>query len=222
MKFLKTASLPPTSSEEECDCVGITIELLSSHQSDTNMLGMESLVVQTDPLRSLKSTAVTASRMIICPDDLGNKPFNVHNYIMSLLIYGEDDAPEETVLTALEDHCSKLRNLAMSALSNALALLAAEDLLPTTVAPHRDWYADVLIPKLLQDLSTSVRDPFDACYASRCLSTLAESSMEFADVMKAAGGHEAVTSAQEVGAKEFAMLALDAGNYHNVLMSCCV
>lgn len=160
--------------------------------------------------------------MILCPDDPGNKPFNVHNYVMSLLIYGEDDAPEDPVLSSLEDHSSKLRNLAMSAFSNALALFAAEDLLPTTVAPHREWYSDVLIPKLLQDLSSSARHPFDACYASRCLSTLAKSSKEFAEAMKDAGGHEAVMSAQEVGAREFAMLARDAGSYHNVLMSCCV
>lgn len=224
MKFLKTASLPPLSHKEEADCVNITSELLSSHQCDTKMLGMESLVVQTDPLKSPKSTAIMASRMILCPNDSGNQSFNVHNYIMSLLIFADQDAystPEGSVLTSLEDHSTKLRNLAMSALTNALSLFAAENTLLTIISPHREWYSNVLIPKLLQDLSTAARHPFDACYASRCLSTLAESSVDFALVMKDAGGYEAVASAQEVGAREFAMLARDAGNYHNIL-SCCV
>lgn len=226
MAFLKTASLPPVSREEETDCVNITAELLSSRQSDTNMLGMESLVIQTDPLRSPKSTAVMASRMILCPNDQGNKSFNMHNYVMSLLIYGdEDDSPsapeEDPAMAAIEDHSARLRNLAASALSNALSLLAAEGVLPAAVSPHREWYASVLIPRLIQDLSTAARHPHDACYASRCLSTLAESSVEFASKMRDEGGREATRNAEEVGAREFALLARDAGSCLKIL-SCCV
>lgn len=222
MNFLKTASLPPLSQEEEVDCVNVTAELLSSRQSDTNMLGMESLEVQTDPLRSLRSTAFMASRRILNPDEQGNEGFNMHNYVMSLVIYGDDEAlsaPEDSPLTAMEDHSTKLRNLAMSSLFNALSLLASENALLGAI--HQEWYAEVLIPKLLRDLSTAARHPHDACYASRCLSVLARTSSDFAMAMKKAGGHEAVSSAEEVGAREFALLARYAGSYHKVL-SCCV
>lgn len=225
MKFLKMATLPPVSREEEVDCVNLTTNLLSSCRSDANMLGMESLVVQTDPLKSLKSTAVMASRMILCPNDPQNSSFNAHNYVMSLLIYGEEDSPstilEGSPLASIEDHAAKLRNLAASALSNALALLASEGLLSAAVAPHREWYSNVLVPGLLRNLSSAARHPHDACHASRCLSALAECSPELARAMKEGGGEEAVESAEEVGAREFAMLARDAGNYRNIL-SCCV
>mmetsp|Transcript_21754 Transcript_21754/g.39235 ORF Transcript_21754/g.39235 Transcript_21754/m.39235 type:complete len:465 (-) Transcript_21754:216-1610(-) len=221
MAFLRTASLPPVSQEEEADCVNVTADLLSSHQSDTNMLGMESLVIQTDPLKTLKSTAIMASRMILCPDDPRNISFNMHNYVMSLLIYGHEDYPSAPEDSALEDHSTKTRNLAMSALSNALSLFASEKLLLTTISSNHEWYTSVLIPKLLQDLSTAAHHPHDACYASRCLSTLAESSVEFACTMKEAGGHDAVRNAEEVGVREFALLARDAGSCHQI-MRCCV
>jgi hypothetical protein len=221
MAFLKTASLPPVSQEEEADSVNFTADLLSSHQSDTNMLGMESLVIQTDPLKTLKSTAIIVSHMILCPDDPGNKSFNMHNYVMSLLIYGNEDIPSAPEDSALEDHSTRLRNLAMSALSNALSLFASENLLLTTLSSNHEWYTSVLIPRLLQDLSTAAHHPHDACYASRCLSTLAESSVEFACKMKEAGGHYAITHAEEVGVREFALLARDAGSCHKILR-CCV
>jgi len=223
MEFVKKIALPDISMEEQTDAVNVTADLLSSHQSDSNMLGMESLVIQTDSLKTMKSTAILASRRILCPSDPGNTSFNMHNYVMSLLIY--DDAPssanalEDT--TAFEDHPMKLRNLAMSALCNALTLFSAESLLLTAIDSNREWYTSVLIPKLLQDLSTAENHPYDACYASRCLSTLAAASNDFAIKMKDCGGYEAMKNAEQVGAQEFAMLARDAGSCHNML-KCCV
>jgi hypothetical protein len=221
MEFVKKVSLPDISMEEQADTVNVTADLLSSHQSDSNMLGMESLVIQTDPLKTMKSTAILASRRILCPKDPGNTSFNMHNYVMSLLIY--DDAPSSNAedTTAFEDHPMKLRNLAMSALCNALTLFSSESLLLTAIDSNREWYNSVLIPKLLQDLSTAENHPHDACYASRCLSTLGGASAEFAIKMKECGGHEAMENAERVGAREFAMLAKDAGSCHNML-KCCV
>lgn len=222
MEFFKKVSLPPISQEEQADSVNLTADLLSSHQSDTNMLGMESLVIQTDPLKTLKSTAILASRRILCPNDPGNKAFNMHNYVMTLLIYNDEPSPNPSIEdTALEDHSSKLRILAMLALSNALSLFSTEKLLLSTISSNEEWYTSVLIPKLLQDLSTANHHPHDACYASRCLSTLAEASVEFAITMRENGGHEAMKNAEEVGFQEFALLAQDAGSCHAVLR-CCV
>jgi hypothetical protein len=222
MEFFKKVSLPPISQEEQADSVNLTADLLSSHQSDTNMLGMESLVIQTDPLKTLKSTAILASRRILCPNDPGNKAFNMHNYVMTLLIYNDEPSPNPSIEdTALEDHSSKLRILAMLALSNALSLFSTEKLLLSTISSNEEWYTSVLIPKLLQDLSTANHHPHDACYASRCLSTLAEASVEFAITMRENGGHEAIKNAEEVGFQEFALLAQDAGSCHAVLR-CCV
>lgn len=224
MEFMKTATLPPVTHEEQVDSVNVTAGLLSCRMSDTNMLGMESLVIQTDPLKTLKSTAIIASGRILCPNDSGNSEFNMHNYVMSLLLYGgNDECPsdptEESVFTAMDDHNSKLRNLALSALFNALSLYSSENLILTTIEDNQEWYSSVLIPKLLQDLGTAENHPHDACYASRCLSTLAQSSAEFAAKMKESEGLVILNHAKEVGTNEFAMLARDAGHCHN-LLSC--
>ncbi len=224
MKFVKEVTLPPVTPEEQADAVNVTAELLSSHQSDSNMLGMEALAIQTDPLKTMKSTAILASRRILCPNDPGNGAFNMHNYVMSLLIYNEadedtEDDPSVPEETAMEDHSIKLRNLAMSALSNSLTLLSEEKLLLSCITSSQEWYTSVLIPKLLQDLSTAEQHPHDACYASRCLSTLAEASCDFSSKMRDVGGEDALKSAEEVGVREFALLARDAGSCHKILCS---
>lgn len=219
MAFSKNVCLPPITHGEQADSVNVTAGLLSSHQSDSNMLGMESLVIQTDPLKTLKSTAILASRRILCLSDPGNKAFNMHNYVMSLIIYNQESSSSKEMF--LDDHAMKLRNLAMSALSNALTLFSTENLLLSTISSNQDWYTSVLIPKLLQDLSTAAQHPHDACYASRCISTLAESSVDFAIKMRESGGYDAIKIAEEVGAREFALLARDAGSCQNILR-CCV
>lgn len=224
MAFVKTASLPPVTQEEQADSVNVTADLLSSRQSDSNMLGMESLVIQTDPLKTMKSTAILASRRILCPNDPGNSSFNMHNYVMTLVIYGKDDitTSEDSVPTPQEEHSMKLRNLAMSALFNALSLFSSENLLQMTIASSNEWYTSVLIPKLLEDLSTAENHPHDACYATRCLSILAKSSMDFATKMQEEGGYDALKNAEEVGTREFALLARDAESCHKILTKCCV
>lgn len=224
MKFAKSINLPPISLEEEADSVNVTAELLASRMSDSNMLGMESLVIQTDPLRTMKSTAILASRRVLCPQDPGNQSFNMHNYVMSLLIYNDEQSDDSPSLenTSLADYSAKRRNLAMSALSNALSLLSGEKLLQTSILPNQEWYTSVLVPKLIEDLNRASNHPHDACYASRCLSTLAECSTEFAIKMKEKGGQDAIKTAENVGAREFALLARDAGSCRKICMSCCV
>ena len=231
MSFLKDACLPEVTDEEQADTVNITADLLSSRQCDTNNLGMESLVILTDPEKTLKATAVLASRRILCPDHEANHHFNVHNYVMSLLIYDDNcAAPSDSsaasssthgVAVFIEDHSTRLRNLAMSALSNALGLLSNEGLLSATIAPHREWYMTVLLPRLIGDLSAAALRPHDACYASRCLSVLAESSVDFAARLRAIGVCDAARNAEEVGVREFALLEHDARSCH-MIMRCCV
>ena len=223
MAFAKNITLPPITQEEHADSINVTAELLSSQMSDSNMLGMESLAIQTDKLKTMKSTAILASRRILCPRDPGNQSFNMHNYVMSLLIYNDEESDDDSPSleeTSLEDHSAKLRNLAMSALSNALTLFSEEKLLMCAISSHREWYMSVLIPKLLQDLTTAANHPHDACYASRCLATLAETHGEFALKMKESGGEESIKAAEKVGAMEFALLARDAESCRKICMSC--
>lgn len=219
MKFLGSITLPPTSQEEYSQLFKGTSDLLLSHQTDSNMLGMESLVIQTDPIKTDKSSAVNISRRILSPTDKDNHGFNMHNHLMSILLYNDRDITPDAGDTSLRslredtfqsDHVAKLRNLALLALSNALELFSSENLLSTTIATDLEWYTSVLIPTLVHDLDMATDNPVDACYASRCLSTLAKSSVDLANRMEASGARDAAKNAEEIGIGEFAMLAQEA------------
>merc|ERR1712157_201424 len=91
MSFTKDAQLPELTPEDDEAFCNITADLLASPRSDSNMLGIENLACQTDPHKTVKSTALIASRRVLCPDDPRNEKFNVHNYVMSLCLYGTED-----------------------------------------------------------------------------------------------------------------------------------
>ncbi|KAL9190987.1 hypothetical protein ACHAXT_000693 [Thalassiosira profunda] len=225
MAFVKECPLPSVSQEEEAESVNVAADLLSSSMSDSNMLGMESLAIMTDPRKTAKGTAILASRRILCPKDPGNGEFNMHNYVMSLLLYHEheeeEEASDDSPATGMDDHQGKLRNLALRSLHNSLSLLSAERILCKTIAVHEEWYSSVLIPKLLRDLAAAERSPHDACYASRCLSTLAECpAYDFAAQMSAKGAAEALAAAEGVGKREFDLLRKDANRALETLRCC--
>lgn len=218
MKFLGSLSLTPTSQEEYALALKSTSDLLSSHMSDSNMLGMESLVIQSDPIKTDRSSALNVARRILSPTDVDNYGgFNLHNHLMSILLYNEGD-----VVRSSEDSCSmwedctsqaehvKLRTLALVALSNALELFSSENLLSSTISTDLEWYMSVLIPTLIHDLNMAIENPHNACYASRCLSTVVKSSVDLAYQMRDSGCLDAVKNAEEVGNREFAMLTQDA------------
>jgi len=221
MSFIKNVRLPTPPDEAE-ESVSFAADLLSSNRSDSNMLGMESLASLTDPAVTDKFTAVLSSKRILCTDENVKKPFDLHNCVMSLVIYGnETDRSAGVEESAIEDHSEKLRTLAMRSLSNALALLCQEGFLCETIAPCKEWYVNVLVPRLLEDLNKASDHPHDACYSVRCLSSLASSSPVFARKIKDLDGLLALKDAEQVGKHEFSLLARDAGMCHNSVLSCC-
>jgi hypothetical protein len=217
MSFFKTAnlSLPPV---DEAEPVNMTGRLLSSNQSDSNLLGMESLVSITDVTKTAKGTAILSAKRVLCPEHEANRDFNMHNYVMSLIIYGNDTEGNTFYEgTALQDHAMKLRNLAICSVANSLSLMASEGHLFDALDECREWYRDVLVPKLVQDLTTAKEHPHDACYASRCLSSLAMTCDHLVDKIKIVGGLYALKNAQEVGHNEFALLEQDAKICHDMI-----
>lgn len=216
MCFFKNAALPPVN---EAEPVNMTADLLASNHSDSNLLGMESLASLTDITKTSKATAVLSAKRVLCPEHQDNKSFNMHNYVMSLIIYG-NDAEDNSFYegTALEDHAMKLRNLAVCSVANSLAIVASEEHFFDALDSCRDWYKDVLVPKLVQDLSTAKDHPHDACYASRCLSSLAMMCDRLVDKIKIVGGLYALQNAQQVGQNEFALLESDARKCHDMIM----
>jgi len=207
--------LPDLTPEEHAACVRTTARLLASPQVDSNMLGMESLACQTDITRTTKSTALIASRRVLCPDAEGNSDFNIHNHVMSLCLYGAGCSHSSGFEdTALDDYTDRLRNLAMLALSNSLALLASErgSALLSCLSPNLEWYSSVLVPRLVDDLLRAEEHPHDSCYSARSLATLGECHADLSRKMEEADLRHAASSAEETGRKEFALLAREVGN----------
>jgi len=227
--------------QDDEDIINITSELLSSPQSDSNMLGMESLVSLVDVNVTSKSTAILASKRLVCtrhqPD---NGPFSLHNYVMSLIIYeddheedDDDESVEEDDTSAIKislngsiaEHTRRLRTHALTSLSNALDLLCSEKILCETISASKDWYASVLIPRLIENVKCASNKPHDATLAARCLTSLAMCSRVFASTMKESDGcnvgcMSALELAGEIGRDEFELLSRDCERCQSTLLRC--
>lgn len=227
MSFLKNVKVQELDEEKAlADELRVTSDLLSSKQCEAIILGMEKLAIITNPNKIRRSMAMAASRWVLCPtDNVKKHPFNLHKYVMSLLVTDEkrftdlsyDDASTTSsqnniaVMIAFDDHAARLRNLGMIVLFNALSLLSDEGQLSSVLTPHEGWYMIELLPQLIEDLQSAAYHLQDACYACRCLSILANSSMNFAVRMEELGVHDALCIAEEIGMREFALLEQDAG-----------
>mmetsp|Transcript_30725 Transcript_30725/g.39680 ORF Transcript_30725/g.39680 Transcript_30725/m.39680 type:complete len:504 (+) Transcript_30725:245-1756(+) len=232
--------------QDEEDIINITSELLSSPQSDSNMLGMESLVSLVDANLTSKSTAILAAKRLVCTrHESGNGPFSLHNYAMSLIIYEDDHENDDDDDSSLEEdatslsmkvslnrsiaeHTRRLRTHALMALSNALDLLNSEKILCDTISASKEWYASVLIPSLIDNVKSASSKPYDATLAARCLTSLAMCSKVFASTMKnsegcknAGGGClSALESAGQIGRDEFELLLRDVERCQSTLLGC--
>lgn len=230
--------------QDEEDIINITSELLSSPQSDSNMLGMESLVSLVDVNMTTKSTAVLASKRLVCNShESGDGPFSLHNYVMSLIIYEDDHENDDDDDSSLEEdatcpikvslsgsiaeHTRRLRTHALSSLSNALELLVAENILCDTISASRKWYASVLIPRLINIVKCASTIPHESMLAARCLTSLAVCSKVFASLMKdgcsvtgcGGGCLSALEHAGEIGRDEFELLSRDAERCQSTLLA---
>jgi hypothetical protein len=228
--------------QDEEDIINMTSELLSSPQSDSNMLGMESLVSLVDVNLTSKSTAILAAKRLVCTrHESGNGPFSLHNYAMSLIIYEDDHADDDDDDSSLEEdatslsmkvslnrsiaeHTRRLRTHALMALSNALDLLNSEKILCDTISASKEWYASVLIPSLIENVKSASSKPYDATLAARCLTTLAMCSKVFASTMRSDCGGVCCLSvlerAGEIGRDEFELLLRDVERCRSTLLGC--
>lgn len=227
--------------QDEEDIINMTSELLSSPQSDSNMLGMESLVSLVDVNLTSKSTAILAAKRLVCTrHESGNGPFSLHNYAMSLIIYEDDHADDDddssleedatslsmqvSLSRSIAEHTRRLRTHALMALSNALELLNSENILCDTISASSEWYASELIPSLVENVKSASTKPFDATLAARCLTSLAMCSKVFESTMKADCGGNCCLSvlerAGEIGRDEFELLLRDVERCRSTLWGC--
>lgn len=212
--------LPFLTESKVLESVQIVAGLLASDKIDSKMLGMESLVSISDSLKTCKATSIICAKSILCHEKEDNDFFDVHNFLMGVILHGyQSDFVFKSHVdqTALSNYEEKMRNLALQSTSNALKLLQDEDCFKHIVGSY--WFREVLVPSLVEHVTTAKQRPHDACFACRCLLYLASSSRDFAEKIKEEGGLRALEEAEQVGNSEFALLASEADICRKELMA---
>lgn len=221
--------------EEENSLLAIEIaaSLLKKDRMDARRLGMESLMLLTDPSKTGIETALLASQIVLfgsvqeesgneadfIPDELG-----IREAILSLVQFGKlgeycefdsDDEGDDNV-TGIEGEFNEvLHNLALAVLANALevlevhgnAMVKTQEEKPsanTFLEESQEISKRELLSSLLGVLGKAETKPHDACLSARSLRSLFQASKE------------AKRRAKELKAKQIVLTALDVGRRSHV------
>jgi hypothetical protein len=173
------------------------MEMLRSKQHDSNVLGLENLCSITDPLKTVPLVAIRVSKCVV----LGDEKYDVREEIRALTerdVFVPEDGPSE--------HAEHLRHLSLAAFANALSTCSKDGCLTAAVKDQK-WFADHLIPLLIDELK---RAPLSACIAYRaasCLHSMIECSVEARIILKKSGGVDVLEKAHEFGLGSHELLA---------------
>lgn len=204
MKCLELLASKPDNVEGlslgELDCV---MNLLRSKQRDSNVLGLENLCCITDPIKTTCLVAIRVSKCVV----LGDETYDLREEIRALTErdlfapgFDEEEGPS--------DHAENLRHLCLSVFANALSTCANDGCLAAAVEEQK-WFADHLIPLLVDELK---RAPLSACIAYKaasCIQSLLQCSDVARTILEKNGGAEALEKALEVGQHSHELLATE-------------
>lgn len=140
-----------------------SLEMLRSKKYDVNSLGLESLCVMTDPLKTQPGMAVLACKYIL----VGQYCSDIRNEIEAML--------QKDKAHPFKEMFNKCHHLALVLLSNVLALTSSDGCLDDAVKNEK-WFADFLIPSLLDDVKSFEVSSNNAYEAARSLTSLATCS----------------------------------------------
>lgn len=169
MKCLQAASLPPLSvakvSDEE---LGRAVAMIRSEQKDTNVLGLESLLSLTDPIKTSLGVATLVSKCVV----LGDDKFDIRDDIRA---FTDRDVFEMEDEDAVQTHADHVRLLALSVFANALSICSRDGCL-TGAVEEQAWFKEQFMSALVDELKLCERSACSALQASRCIGSLLESS----------------------------------------------
>mmetsp|Transcript_38262 Transcript_38262/g.56349 ORF Transcript_38262/g.56349 Transcript_38262/m.56349 type:complete len:432 (+) Transcript_38262:61-1356(+) len=152
----------------------VASDLLQKDRIDANELGIESLCALTDSNKTNPETALIASSSII----LDKENSEIRDIIASLvekgLLPGEEEE-DESIYN--DDHHSRLCNLALVVLSNALVVAEKESSLREAVRGQL-WFVDYLVQVLVGKVGDAHLRPHEAFLAAKSLNALVKISDE--------------------------------------------
>lgn len=197
MKCLQ--SIPPSAPPPSFSLLESPIEnvmvMLRSDQHDTNILGLENLRDLTDPVKVTPAIAIQASRSVIICEP-------VREEIRALTdrdVLALDEA-------GLANHKDQLRHLALIVFSNALSVCSKQGCLMKAVQEQK-WFADYLIPILLDELKHAESSANNAYLAASCLHSLLSISEVAKQLVVLNGGVASLDEANAFGTLRHGLLA---------------
>lgn len=170
MKCLQSVMKTPNPSEEATTVLNKSMDLLRSKEKDSNLLGLENLCFLTDPLKTAPIVALGACKSII----LGDNCSEIREEV-GVILQNDAFLPEEFHDDSKMVLAEKTRRLALVLLSNVLSLTSNDGCLAEAVKSQK-WFAELLIPTLLDEVK-SVESSANNAYEAACgLTSLATCS----------------------------------------------
>lgn len=192
--LLRSATLPSALMKDDAaihfdNALDIVGDTLASNHYDVSGLGLQSLILMTDPSKTFVNAAVTVSRIILTGSS-GNGVSHSHSHrnskiqqhILFLALTGRfwnshrnttsDEGMDDPQMA--EQHAYR----ALNALANAVNLASAEDLFSFFQTAEQLFGDHSLVDRLLALVQDAQNSPHSAYLAARILAALAHHSIE--------------------------------------------
>lgn len=205
MKCLQGVNMQRDPYTEMKGGIAKSMELIRSDKKDSNVLGLENLCLLTDPLKTRPDTAMAACKEVLTGD--------VRTEMREeLLVMLQKDAflPEEfDDDEAMRNPVETIRRLALVLLSNSLVLASKDGCLAVAVATDK-WFAEFLIPTLLDEVKSFETSANNSYEAACGLTSLASCSDDAKRLMEENAAVEDLQAAHQYGVYNHDLLANEA------------
>jgi hypothetical protein len=180
-----------------------SMELLRSKHRDSNLLGLENLCHLTDALKTRPDIASMASKIVILGEQ---QKYDIREEVAVMLqrdVFTPEEFDEDDTPTTFGE---KSRHLTLVLFSNSLAMTSKDGSLASGVKTQK-WFADFLIPSLLDEVKSCSISSSNAYEAACGLNSLASCSEVARRLMAENSAVEDLQAAHAYGLQRHELLA---------------
>jgi hypothetical protein len=187
----------------ENEAIEKSMELLRSKQKDSNLLGLENLCLVTDPIKTRPDVAFKSCKAVIMEDRCSELREE-----LGVILQNDAFEPEEFDDEA-DPFAKKSRHLALQLLANSLVLTSKDGCLADAVESKK-YFADFLIPALIDEVKSFKVSSNNSYEAACCLTSLASCSDVARRLLRNHGAVEDLRAAYHHGLENHELLASEA------------
>jgi hypothetical protein len=172
--------------------------MIRSEKRDSHILGLENLCALMDPVRTTPAIALRVSKSILLVDENREEIRLLTDHD----IFTSDFDLDSTQMA----HADHLRHLALRAFATSLEVCSKDGCL-TDALTSQKWFADCLIPSLVDELKRVETNANNAYHAASCIHSMVACAPGFVHSLSQNGGIVAVEKAHEYGRTRHELLA---------------